>query len=298
MLRPSPPTRAVGSGAAPSVAVATMPLARRRAAPIARAGEPLGSQGAEAGRRLLKRSETETGSFLPCLRGRRRSVLERATPRRPVFFLFSCFGAARRTLPSPTLLAHPLLSSLSTPCFSPHTEKLQPFDEGAAQVARLLARDKRELLGDGADVADFVAASEFAEDAPTTTTTPSTTTTASTTTAASATPVSPFGAPPPASPFGGIGFGTGSGAGAGSNPMAGLGSDGAPLFTEAEDFSKPSASGGGGFGGGGASGGPAPWYAGITLTQVVIALSFVLVILAMLATFAFVFRVGAIHFNE
>ena len=216
----------------------------------------------------------------------------------------SVFVFARPPTPSrsgkPNLTHNPILLPLLA-------EKVQPFDEGAAQVARLLARDKRELLGDGADVADFVAASEFAQDAEAGPSIaqdaeagPSTTTATAAAAAAAAaaplpSPASPFGSPPPASPFSGIGFGTGAGAG---NPMGalGAGTDGTPLFTEAEDFASSAAGGGGG--GGGPGGGPAPWYAGITLAQVLIALSFVLVIVLMLATFAFVFKVGAIHFNE
>ena len=99
-------------------------------------------------------------------------------------------------------------------------------------------------------------------------------------------PASPFGTPPPASPFGGISFGTGASAPGGSDTTPG--GAGGSLYTEAEDFSAP----------GGPNSAPAPWYAGITLAQVVIAASFLLVILAMVATFAFVFKVGAIRFNE
>ena len=98
-------------------------------------------------------------------------------------------------------------------------------------------------------------------------------------------PASPFGTPPPASPFGGISFGTGVRGGDDADPTSGS------LFTEAEDFTRPDGSGG-------RTSAPLPWYAGVTLSQVVIALSFVLVILIMLATFAFVFKVGAIRFNE
>jgi len=42
----------------------------------------------------------------------------------------------------------------------------------------------------------------------------------------------------------------------------------------------------------------APWWSGITLTQVVIVLSFTTIIGLMISTFFFVLGTGAIHFND
>jgi hypothetical protein len=140
-------------------------------------------------------------------------------------------------------------------------------------------------------VAEFIAASDFADDeaGPATSAAAAAAPGAKKSTtlplappAFSPPPASPFGTPPPASPFGGISFGTGVRGGDDANPNSGS------LFTEAEDFNLNKGDGGP----------PLPWYAGVSLSQALIALSFLLVIALMLVTFAFVFKVGAIRFNE
>jgi hypothetical protein len=172
------------------------------------------------------------------------------------------------------------------PVLSPLDRAPEPFDEGAAQVARLLARDRRELLGDGETVADFVAASEFAD-------------TGSAAAGAPASlplappiPVSPFGtgtpfAPasrtgpaPPASPFG---VGPSSASPFGGDAVTGRDAPGGGLFEEAAPMAADAGR---------------PWWEGVTTAQVVVVISFTLIISLMLGTAALVFSVGAIHFNE
>lgn len=152
----------------------------------------------------------------------------------------------------------------------------------------------------------------------------------------SAAPVSPFGGASPTSPFGGAAAG-GGGAGADSASLGGglrgsvFGSGGAAaspfaagglptaqgaqgLYKEAErmpgemnrglfgegdeSYNIPSPSRNGGSGGDGGFPSKEPWWSGISLSQVVIAASFLFTISLMLATAWFVNSVGAIRFNE
>ena len=223
------------------------------------------------------------------------------------------------------------------------TETVQPFDEGAAQVQRLLTRDRLELLGEGDSLEDFISASEFADDDEKASSSSSSSASASApapaAAATAAAPVSPFGAggPTPTSPFGGgagnnaagvdsasLGgglrgsvFGSGGAAGspfaAGGLPTA-QGASG--LYKEAErmpgemnrglfgegdeSFNLPQspASSNNARGGSGEDFSKLPWWSGITLSQVVIAASFLFTISLMLATAWFVNSVGAIRFNE
>ena len=225
------------------------------------------------------------------------------------------------------------------------TENVQPFDEGAAQVQRLLKRDRLELLGEGDSLEDFISASEFADDdgdqgapAPSSSSSTSSSSPASASASASApipkaaaVPVSPFGATP-TSPFGGNAPGNKNAAGVDSASLGGglrgsvFGSGGAAgspfaaggmptsqgasgLYNEAERM--PGEMNRGLFGEGdesfnisrnakdeGEDFSKLPWWSGITLSQVVIAGSFLFTISLMLATAWFVNSVGAIRFNE
>lgn len=228
------------------------------------------------------------------------------------------------------------------------TEAVQPFDEGAAQVQRLLKRDRLELLGEGDSLEDFISASEFADDdgdggGDKSKASPSSPSAAPASPAAaaapiSAAPVSPFGASAaPTSPFGGGGGGGAAAASADSASLGGglrgsvFGSGGAAgspfaagglptsqgasgLYKEAErmpgemnrglfgegdeSYNIPSPpNGGGGESPSSASERP-PWWSGISLSQVLIAASFLFTISLMLATAWFVNSVGAIRFNE
>ena len=229
-------------------------------------------------------------------------------------------------------------------CLDPKikTETVQPFDEGAAQVQRLLKRDRLELLGEGDSLEDFISASEFADDddgderASSAAASPPSSAAPSASAApvppkAAAAPVSPFGAGPtttPTSPFGGnnaagvdsasLGGGLrgsvfGAGGGGAGNPFkaggmpTSLGASG--LYNEAERM--PGEMNRGLFGDGDESFNinkaksgeeedfsKLPWWSGITLSQVVIAGSFLFTISLMLATAWFVNSVGAIRFNE
>ena len=237
---------------------------------------------------------------------------------------------------------HPFPPPSKNPTTQNEAETVQPFDEGAAQVQRLLKRDRLELLGEGDSLEDFISSSEFADDdgddgteraSP-----PSPAAAAAAPAAAPAVaPVSPFGAAAPTSPFGktaskgdaagvdsaslggglrGSVFGSGGAAGspfaAGGMPTA-KGASG--LYEEAERMpgemnrglfgegdqsfnipSPPSSSRGGDNGDDQSK--PLPWWSGISLSQVVIAASFLFTISLMLATAWFVNSVGAIRFNE
>lgn len=145
------------------------------------------------------------------------------------------------------------------------------FDEGADQVRRLLDRDRKELQGleeiGGAFNAEF---DEGLDDKPAAKPAAASTSAPSAGATGAAKPASPFGAPgrAAASPFG-------------SGPRK-------PLF-EPEGL-RPDL--------------PAdamksdPWWKNITLTQVVIVLSFTLIIGLMLATFFVVLKSGGVRFND
>ena len=166
----------------------------------------------------------------------------------------------------------------------PLSERVQPFDEGAAQVARLLARDRRELLGEGESVADFVAASEFAETAAPTGAAAAAAAAAAGEPAPPPRPartIAPFSTAAPTSPFGGGGAASPFGPAVGGRDAPGGG-----LFEEAAPIDDERAASG------------APWWAAFSSAQVAVALSFVAVIASMLALAWFVNSVGAIHFND
>ena len=270
---------------------------------------------------------------------------ERKADRTLSFFLslFLLLRRRRRPPPHPPFFS---ISLVSSPCF-PSTknkqkaETVQPFDEGAAQVQRLLKRDRLELLGEGDSLEDFISSSEFAdgdedkEKAGSSSSASPSSSAAAAATAATAAPVSPFGGgATPTSPFGGSSaanaagadsaslggglrgsvFGAGGAAGspfaAGGLPTA-RGASG--LYDEAERM--PGEMNRGLFGdgdesfnleqqqqrkgnGAGEDFSKLPWWSGITLSQVVIAGSFLFTISLMLATAWFVNSVGAIRFNE
>lgn len=242
------------------------------------------------------------------------------------------------------LLSHPLLSLSHLDLNNnKKTETVQPFDEGAAQVQRLLKRDRLELLGEGDSLEDFISASEFADDddekaSASSSSSSSAPAPAAAATAAAAAPVSPFGGATPTSPFGGSSngaaagvdsaslggglrgsvFGSGGAAGspfaAGGLPTAqgasGLykeaermpGEMNRGLFGEGDESFNLESAASSSSNKGGAQGGEdfskLPWWSGITLSQVVIAASFLFTISLMLATAWFVNSVGAIRFNE
>lgn len=171
-----------------------------------------------------------------------------------------------------------------TPCFL-FWKFIGGFDEGAAQVRRLLDRDRKELDFDELESAFADPSSTDNEPIDRTPTLPAPTGTADIAQEASPansgarfsadkTPVSPFGpsstssaspfsaSPPPTArkPF---------------NEPAGLSPTMQPDVIDS-----------------------APWWTKITLTQIVIVLSFTTIISLMIATFFFVLNVGAIRINE
>ncbi|CAL8467618.1 g7156 [Coccomyxa elongata] len=157
------------------------------------------------------------------------------------------------------------------------------FDEGAAQVQRLLQRDRKELTGIEEIGAGFK--TEFDEgessekEEAVTSTSGSSNGSAPT---AGATSAISFGKSAAASPFG-----TSKSKSAPPKPFTGAGN--AKLFNEMDNLSpymEPDAMI------------DQPWWKSITLGQVLIVLSFTLIISLMIGTFAVVFKAGGIHFNE
>eukprot|EP00887_Chlorella_sp_A99_P000659 scaffold5.g659.t1 len=172
--------------------------------------------------------------------------------------------------------------------------RAEPFNEGAAQVRRLLDRDRKELDYDeleasfGAQPDTPRSASEAdAQPAPSSSGAPSAgpprtaspfTASSSAASVAAKAPVSPFG--PASSPAGGGAspFGPAPGGAPARKPFAepaGLSPSMQPAVIK-ED----------------------PWWSKITLTQVAIVLSFATTISLMFVTFFFVLGTGAIHFND
>lgn len=157
----------------------------------------------------------------------------------------------------------------------------RPFNEGAAQVKKLLNRDKRELMG--AEQIGERARTEFDEDD----NKPSTSGRSNGASSTESTRL--FGeardrSKSTASPFGGSGQSKRA-----ANPFGTSQSSTSKPFTEPENlspFTKPLPVD------------DTPWYKKITLSQVVIVISFTLIIGLMLATTAFVVNVGAVRFNE
>ncbi|GAB4816677.1 hypothetical protein N2152v2_003723 [Parachlorella kessleri] len=161
-----------------------------------------------------------------------------------------------------------------------------PYDESAAQVRRLVDRDRKELDYDALED-NFKSAGDAADDQPRSTSESTRIMTASMGDFANKTPVSPFGpssSSSPSAPSNGSSspFGTPSGLGSGSSfarkpftEPSGLRPDMPPADIKSE-----------------------PWWTKITFGQIVIVLSFTTIIGLMLATCAVVFNVGAIHFND
>ncbi|BDA42730.1 hypothetical protein COCOBI_03-6230 [Coccomyxa sp. Obi] len=158
------------------------------------------------------------------------------------------------------------------------------FDEGAAQVQRLLQRDRKELTGIEEIGAGFKTefdegeSSEKEEEAVTSTSGRSN---GSAPTAGATSAIS-FGKSAAASPFG-----TTKSKSAPPKPFTGAGN--AKLFNEMDNLSpymEPDAMI------------DQPWWKSITLGQVLIVLSFTLIISLMIGTFAVVFKAGGVHFNE
>lgn len=152
-------------------------------------------------------------------------------------------------------------------------------EENAAQVRRLINRDRKEFLGNDQDILDKYNV-EFSDGnkAPATPSTsdpdgPSASAVNPFGTGLSSNPLNPFGSAPPSAPLGN--------AKAGSNPFkasiepVGLRPDMSP-----DPFVKET---------------PVAFLQSITLTQVVLFLSFTTIILSMVATFNFVLSTGAIR---
>jgi hypothetical protein len=173
----------------------------------------------------------------------------------------------------------------------PHAAEPPAFDESKANVRRLLNRDRstadyKELdrsfaAGDGG----ASPASAREADAAQRPAAPSASAPAATAPAFSPPPAAPFGSPAAPPSFGASSaasvttdpFGVRGGA-AGRSPFSpNGGSTVAPTPYPADDT---------------------PWFKQITLTQVVIALSFVFVIALMIATFFVVLKMGAIRLND
>lgn len=166
--------------------------------------------------------------------------------------------------------------------------RAEPFNENAAQVKRLINRDRKEFLGNDEDILDKYK-NEF-EASPNATPTPEPPSTAtqiriqvqpSTLPKPAATPSNPFGSPSAGSnPFGAPAKYTQPFR---SNPTqsaiepAGLRPDMSPdPFTKEKGFNL---------------------FESITITQIVLVLSFSLIIALMFGTAYFVFSVGAIRLN-
>jgi hypothetical protein len=165
----------------------------------------------------------------------------------------------------------------------------RPFNEGAAQVRRLLSRDKRELTG--LEEIGQRARAEFDEDVPSTTGNgngasmqdsdrtrnfggpkQATNPFASSSSSSSASPSSPFGAAaakPKPNPFG-----------TSSSVKPFIEPSGLSPTMKPEPLDQT------------------PWYKKITFGQVVVVISFSLIIGLMLGTFAVVVNVGGVRFNE
>lgn len=153
-----------------------------------------------------------------------------------------------------------------------------PFDEGAAQVKKLLTRDKRELMG--VEQIGQRARTEFDEDD----STPSTSASESGSSSKPSTRLFGEGRDrskkATTSPFGG------------SSPKAAnpFGPDSrSKPFIEPADLSPTMKA---------IPIDDTPWYKKITLSQVVIVISFTLIISLMLGTTAFVVKVGAVRLNS
>ncbi|KAK9826772.1 hypothetical protein WJX81_007800 [Elliptochloris bilobata] len=173
------------------------------------------------------------------------------------------------------------------------------FDEGAAQVQRLLQRDRKELTGVEEIGASFSA--EFDDGKEAAAQEAGRLSSNGAASSSSPAPGSPFGAasapPKPMSPFGAAAlrssaFGAGGGQGTKApggpaNPFSGAG--GAKLFTENAQLSptmEPDAFV------------EKPWWQNIKLGQIVIFLSFTTIIGVMVGTFFVVLKAGGVHFNE
>jgi len=156
-----------------------------------------------------------------------------------------------------------------------------PFNEGAAQVKKLLTRDKRELMG--VEQIGQRARTEFDEES-TSEQKPSTSGSDDVSNSGASTRRFGEGRSQQKSPFGSSGN---TGAKRNANPFGP--EKGTRTFNEPADLSptmKPIPID------------DTPWYKKITLSQVVIVISFTLIISSMLATFAFVLNVGAVRFND
>ncbi|GMH35837.1 hypothetical protein BSKO_03705 [Bryopsis sp. KO-2023] len=154
-------------------------------------------------------------------------------------------------------------------------EEEKRFDEGAAQVRRLINRDSSSF--------NSLLKSEFAEDTEETDVKTSEPPAESGSSDAKATPPSAFSGSTPSNPFGASQSVSGPFASSSSmkpfNEPAGLSPNMAPDPSISEEE---------------------PWglFKNITVTQVVLVCSFTLIISLMFATFSVVFNAGGVHFNE
>ncbi|PRW58807.1 hypothetical protein C2E21_2534 [Chlorella sorokiniana] len=163
--------------------------------------------------------------------------------------------------------------------------RAEPFNEGAAQVRRLVDRDRKELNLDELEAA-------FGDEPASSSAAPSSAAAAdaagSSSAAPDAPPRSPFNVNSAqadksfVSPFGPSSSGSsspfGSPGGAAKRPFAEPAGLSPNMPTPKQDST--------------------PWWTKITLTQIVIVLSFTTIIGLMISTFFFVLSTGAIHFNE
>lgn len=156
-----------------------------------------------------------------------------------------------------------------------------PFDEGAAQVKKLLTRDKRELMG--VEQIGQRARTEFDEDD----STPSTSDSDKGSSSKPSTRLFGEGRDRSKSSSSPFGDSTQKPAKKVANPF-GPDSRSKP-FSEPADLSPTMKA---------IPIDDTPWYKKITVAQVVIVISFTLIISLMLGTFAFVLKVGAVRFND
>jgi hypothetical protein len=196
------------------------------------------------------------------------------------------------TLPSPP--PHPQNQPKNTAA-----RAFEPFSENAAQVKRLINRDRKQFLGNEGDILDKFE-TEFGADGAEEAAASASASAAATTTAATATPAaapappkpaSPFGgsAAPPASPFGGASPASpaspflASAPGAALNARSKIEPAGLSPTLGPDPLAPAAPAAQGGF------------LRRITLTQVVLFLSFSTIIGLMLATFRVAVNAGAIR---
>lgn len=205
----------------------------------------------------------------------------------------------RRPKPTPSHLLPPPPSPTPPHAQNAAARAFEPFSENAAQVKRLINRDRKQFLGNEGDILDKFE-TEFGADGAEEAAASASASAAATTTAATATPAaapappkpaSPFGgsAAPPASPFGGASPASpaspflASAPGAALNARSKIEPAGLSPTLGPDPLAPAAPAAQGGF------------LRRITLTQVVLFLSFSTIIGLMLATFRVAVNAGAIR---